>query len=112
MQYVSKSQAKTHANSPQCTAIEYPTLDTDINGAVIELHGRFPETGMGKNTVCKELCYVVSGSATITLGGAEQVVNQGDVVLINVGEQYFWEGECTLFVSSTPSWTMEQYVIK
>lgn len=45
MKVVYKKQTKQFKNSPVCTAIEYPLGDKDINGAVIELNGRYPDKG-------------------------------------------------------------------
>jgi hypothetical protein len=43
MKLITKEQTKEYKNSHACTAIEYPLDDKDINGAVINLSGRYPE---------------------------------------------------------------------
>ncbi|GAI15003.1 unnamed protein product, partial [marine sediment metagenome] len=42
MKIINKNQTKTFKNSDVCTAIEYPLEENHINGAVIELKGRYP----------------------------------------------------------------------
>ena len=89
MKIVHKNQTKTIQNSDVCDASEYPLDDKDINGAVIELRGRYPERGMVVNKVCKELAYVMSGSGIVNVQGKEEKLNRGDMVLIEAGESYF-----------------------
>lgn len=45
MKVIHKNQTKEFKNSEFCTAIEYPLGDKDINCAVIELNGRYPDKG-------------------------------------------------------------------
>lgn len=54
MQVVRKNQTKAFKNSAACMAFEYPTKGKDINGAVIELTGRYPDAGMVMNEQCSE----------------------------------------------------------
>lgn len=109
MNVVRKNQAKIFKNSEVCTAIEYPAEGGNINGAVIELTGRYPETGSVMNERCSEMVYVVSGSGSISLNEQKTEVFQGDAILIAPREKYFWDGTMTLFIASTPAWYPEQY---
>lgn len=52
MKVIHKNQTEIFKNSQVCTAIEYPLGDKDINGAVIELNGRYPNTGRVVNLKC------------------------------------------------------------
>ena len=54
MKIVNKNQVEVFKNSDVCTAIEYPLEDKDINGAIIELSGRYPSKGRVVNLKCKE----------------------------------------------------------
>jgi hypothetical protein len=56
MKVVRLNQTKEFKNSDFCTATEYPLGDKDINGAVIELKGRYPDKGQVVNYKCKEIC--------------------------------------------------------
>jgi len=109
MKVVHKNQTKEFKNSDVCTATEYPLGDKDINGAVIELKGRYPDKGRVVNLKCKELAYVVKGSGRVVVEGEEVELNKGDVVLIEPGEKYYWEGNMTMLVPCTPAWYPEQH---
>lgn len=109
MQIVRKDQTKAYKNSEKCTAFEYPTEGEDINGAVIELTGRYPDVGMVVNEQCSELVYIISGSGSVFLGEKETEVSQGDVLRIPPQEKYSWDGTMTLFIASAPAWYPGQY---
>jgi len=70
MKIVKLEQAIKNINSNNCTAIEYPLHDKDINVAVIKLNGRYPESGMAVNTECKEMAYIIDGTGKLVVGGA------------------------------------------
>lgn len=110
MKIIHKSQTKIFKNSDNCTAIEYPMGDKDINGAVIELNGRYPEKGRVVNMECKELAYILEGSGKIVIEGEEIQFKQGDLLLLEPKEKYFWEGNCKMFVPCVPAWWPEQHM--
>ena len=109
MKEVHKNQTHKFQNSDVCTAIEYPLGDENINGAVIELSGRYPDTGRVVNEECKELAYVISGSGKVVVEGEEVELKEGGLVLIEPGERYYWDGNMTMFVPCTPAWYPEQH---
>jgi mannose-6-phosphate isomerase-like protein (cupin superfamily) len=109
MKIIHKNETKIFKNNDVCTAIEYPLGDKDINGAIIELNGRYPDKGNVANEICKELAYVIKGSGKVVVEGKETKLNEGDLVLIEPGEKYFWQGDMTLFVPCTPAWYPEQH---
>ena len=109
MKIVRKNETKEFKNSDQCTAIEYPLGDKDINGAVIKLNGRYPEKGRTVNTKVKEMAYVIRGRGKIVVEGKEYSLNVGDFVLIDANERYFWEGDLEMFVPCVPAWYPEQH---
>ncbi|MBN2585211.1 cupin domain-containing protein [Patescibacteria group bacterium] len=109
MKIILKGQTKTFKNSATCTAIEYPMGDKDINGAIIELNGRYPDTGWVVNEVCKELVYVIEGAGTLTVEGEEIQLAEGDLALIEPGEKYFFDGHFKLFAPCTPAWYSSQH---
>jgi hypothetical protein len=43
---VKKENRIRHENSPKCTAYEYMMDDKDINIALAEIDGRYPDTGL------------------------------------------------------------------
>jgi mannose-6-phosphate isomerase-like protein (cupin superfamily) len=109
MQIVHKIDAQEFQNSKACYAYEYILEEKEINGAMVKLTGRYPDTGCVTNLKCKELAHVISGSGKVVVEGKEVLLSEGDLVLILPKEKYFWEGNMVLFVSSTPSWTIEQH---
>lgn len=111
MEIAKKEQRKEFKNSDCCTAFEYPMEDRDINGAVIELSGRYPDKGWAVNEICKEMGYVVSGSGRVVVENGEHSVSEGDLALINPGEKFYWQGNMKIFMPCTPAWTPQQYKI-
>ena len=109
MKIVYKNQTEKFKNSDACTAIEYPLGDKDINGAIIELSGRYPEKGRVVNLKCKEMAYIIKGSGKVVVEDKETKFQEGDLILIEAGEKFFWEGNSIIFMPCTPAWNKEQY---
>jgi mannose-6-phosphate isomerase-like protein (cupin superfamily) len=109
MKTVRKNDSEEFRNGDACTVSEYHLGDPDINGAVIRLSGRYPTSGRAVNLVCKELAYVIDGSGRLVVDGVEETLQEGDLVCIDAGEKYFWDGAMTLFVPCVPAWTPEQH---
>jgi len=109
MKILKSQQAQEFKNGDTCTAFEYPLEEKSINIAVIKLKGRYPETGQAMNTECKEIAYVTEGSGKVSVEDKTIEVNKGDVVLIEPGEKFYWDGELTMLMPCTPAWTPEQY---
>ena len=109
MKVIHKHQTKRFKNSESCVAIEYPLDDKDINGAVVELSGRYPDKGRAVNLKCKELAYVIKGSGRVVIEDKEIEIQERDLVLIEPGERYFWQGNLIMFMPCTPAWYPEQH---
>jgi len=109
MKIIKKEETKEVRNSKGCVAIEYPSDDKDINGAVIKLSGREPDEGRVVNLECKELAYVIKGSGKVSIEGNEIELNEGDLVVIEPGERFYWEGEMEMFMPCAPAWHPGQY---
>ncbi|MFH1089678.1 MAG: cupin domain-containing protein [Candidatus Uhrbacteria bacterium] len=110
MKIIHENQTEKFKNSENCTAIEYPLGDKDINGAIVKLTGRYPDKGRVVNLKCKELCYVIEGSGRIVIDNQEVALCQGDLILIELGEKYFFDGNLTIFVPCVPAWYAEQHI--
>ena len=109
MKFVAKKDRKEFKNSESCTGFEYPLGDKDLEGSIIQVSGRYPQKGRVANAVCKELAYIISGSGKIVIEGKETLLGEGDLVMVEPGEKYFWEGKMTMFVPCTPAWYPEQH---
>lgn len=105
------NQAVMRENSDVCVATEYPHADHDLNFAIVKIAGRYPDTKQAMNKKSKEMVYVQSGNGYVTINNVEYALNPGDVVLIESGESFFWEGHMTLHISCTPAFTIEQHVM-
>lgn len=108
MKIIHKNQAGIHKNNEACIAAEYP-INKEIDGAVIDINGRYPINNRCLNLKSRMLCYVIDGKGKIEIEGEEVNLNEGDLILIEPGEKYFWQGNLKLFISSTPAWNLEQY---
>jgi len=111
MKIAKKEASNKIKNSDDCTAIEYPLGDEDINGAVIELDGRYPDEGRTVNKECKELAYVMKGSGIVEVEGEKVKLKEGDLVLIEPGEKFYWQGKMKIFMPCVPAWYPEQHKI-
>lgn len=109
MRLVKKSEAQGVKNSSYCTALEYALGDKDLNGAVIILDGRYPEKGFALNLKCKEMAYIIEGKGVLGMPDREYKIAEGDLLLIEPNEKYYWEGKLKMFVPSTPAWYPEQH---
>ena len=109
MQHIQKDQAIQRKNNEVCWVTNYPIDDQTLDFVVVKLAGRYPDSSRVVNVGCKEIVYVHEGIGQITVEGKEYLLNAGDVVLIEAGEKYYWEGNMQLFVSCRPAWTQEQH---
>ncbi len=96
------------ARSDNCLAIEYPSKDKRLNGSIIKLSGRYPDSGRVYNLKCKELFYIVSGSGIVEIEGNKNKISKGDLIFIEPKEKYFWKGKIEMFVASSPAWNPKQ----
>lgn len=105
------NQAIERKNSAVCVVTEYPCTDNNLDFAVVTISGRYPEAKQAMNTKCKEIVYVQAGTGRVTVNHVEYVLNAGDIVLIEAGEPFYWEGNMTLHAACTPAFSIEQHVI-
>lgn len=109
MKIVKKNQTIRFKNSDVCTALEYPLGDPDVNGAVIELNGRYPDKGRVVNLECKEIAFIIKGSGKLAVENKEVLLHEGDLAFIEPKERYYLDGIMTLFISCAPAWKPEQH---
>ena len=107
---IKKSERKKHANAPSCVAYEYEHGDEDIDIAFIEIRGKYPEKGSAMNKICKEMVFVVGGKGKIEIDEKSYSLNEGDTVLIQPNQKYFFEGNIDLIFSCHPSFNSKNYV--
>lgn len=111
MKHIPKADTLQINPSESCAVFEYLFDDKDINGSVIAISGRYPETGYALNKVCKELVYIVRGSGVLGLAdGSQADFTEGDSLLINPNEKFYWEGDFESFMVCSPAFDPEQHI--
>lgn len=106
-----KHQSIERKNSDVCVVTEHPIDDEMIDFAVVKVTGRYPNQGHAINQKCKEIVYLHEGKGKVVVNEEEHLINAGDLVLIEAGEKFFWEGNMNLFISCTPAYTVDQHQI-
>ena len=109
MEIVRKSKAKKFKSVSSTTIWEYEMKDGQINGAIAVIDGRYPEKGRVVNEESKELVFVLEGKGRLVIEGKEIKLHEGDLLLIEPGERYFWQGKMKIFMANTPKWKPEQH---
>ena len=87
----------------------YLVADTTMDLATAQINGRYPDTGYVVNRSCKELCYVLSGQGTIVTKEESYTLQTGDVILLEAGEPYYWQGTLEVLTTCNPHWHAEQH---
>lgn len=109
MKIISKEQSILRQNSEVCLVTEYEIGDSDIDFATITLTGRYPAEGRVTNTQSKEIVYIHEGQGNIEVDGTNYPLKAGDVLLIEAGEKFYWNGNMILYISCYPAFTVEQH---
>jgi len=109
MKFIKKSQSKKLVGGKSTIIREYMLGDNDINGAIAEINGRYPDKDRVVNQTSKELVYVLSGKGKLVVEDKETKFSSGDMLIINQGEKYYWQGAFTILMANTPTWTPEQH---
>lgn len=111
MEVARLSGSRVKSNSPNCSVREYQTENPDIDIATAVIGGREPSQGVAENTVSTELARVLQGGGSITVDGKRTHIGPGDVVIIEPGEKFFWDGEMKIEIVCTPRWSVDQHII-
>jgi len=110
MKIVKKETAEIFKNSDTSSLLEYSIAlnDKDIDFCINTINGRYPEKGYCSNQECKEIAYILEGEGSINNKSETIGFKQGDVVLIEKKEIYYWNGNFKAILVCTPAWTKEQ----
>ncbi len=82
-----------------------------VSGAIAEINGRYPQTGFAVNKICKELVYIISGSGQIVTRSKAQKFTSGDSIFIDANEDFYWQGNFTMYMATTPSFDPKQHLL-
>ncbi len=110
MKIVKKENSEKIINSDTSFIFEYSKLlkDKDLDFCINTIKGRYPEMGYCSNLKCKELAYILKGTGKINKKDNSIEFKQGDLILIDKKEVYFWEGDCQIIMVCNPAWYKEQ----
>lgn len=109
MKVLYRNQAKEYRNSPTCNGFEFDLGVKEIDGAVVRVTGRYPDRGQAVNEECKEIAYIIEGNGQVVIEGKLFDVKSEDLIVIDIGERFYWEGNLKLFVYCTPAWSLKQH---
>ncbi|MBS0288649.1 MAG: cupin domain-containing protein [Proteobacteria bacterium] len=109
MKITLKGKTTERKNSEACVVTEYPVGDEMIDFAIVKIAGRYPSIKHAVNKKCKEIVYINEGSGKVVVEGKEYLIGAGDLVLIEAGEKFYWDGEMQLYISCRPAFTKDQH---
>lgn len=110
MKLIKYNNALKGKNSDKCKTLEYSFMDKDIDLGIATISGRYPDEGYSVNLISKELIYVIEGSGTLNFENEKIEFSEGDAILIEPNEKYYYDTEyCKISMSCTPAWSMEQH---
>lgn len=109
MEIVQEKQTRRLDPIASLTLQEYDMHDPALGGGVAHLKGRYPEDGFVMNEKTKELVYILSGNGKLVTPHEEFPVSKGDLVLVDHGEIYAWDGNMSLFMANAPTFNPEQH---
>lgn len=111
MEFVCKSEKRILTPVPHVTIDEYDMHNPVMNGATATIKGRYPERGYVMNVKVDEMVYVTEGSGTLSFSTGQSLsFSKGDVIFVEKGEKYAWDGDMRLFMVCTPPFDPAQHV--
>lgn len=106
---VKNAQKKKFKPNKTTCVFEFDLKDKDLGGATALIKGRYPDFAFVVNQKVKQLVYVISGSGGILTPDGIHVLNKGDMVFIDKGEKFAWDGSMELFIANAPRFNSAQY---
>lgn len=110
MKVIKEEQAKKFKYADTSSVLDYSIdlNEKNVDCCINTISGRYPEGGYCSNLECEELCYILEGAGSIFKRESSMSFSKGDVVYIDKGEVYYWEGHCKILMICTPAWSKEQ----
>lgn len=98
-------------NSDNCYGEAFAETDASLDLAVIEITGRYPDTGYIYNDEAHEMAYVSQGQGYFKQKDGEwQQLDMGDVVYFAPGERVAWKSEnMTIVVPCSPQFDPDKH---
>ena len=109
MKIVKKNEAQPWALNT-ASGCEYNFNHQNIDCAVVNVFGRFPQSGWCRNCLVDEMVFVKHGYAKIVFENCEKELFEDDAILIEKNEWYYWHQStnATLVPVCNPAWSKEQ----
>lgn len=114
MKIVRKEDAEVFKYADTSNVLEYSLAlnEKNMDFCINSINGRYPMEGYASNTVCEELCYVLDGSGKIYRLNDDAIeFKKEDIIHINKGEIYYWEGNFKVILVCTPAWSKDQCLL-
>ena len=109
MKILKRNQAHEYSNSANCSGFEFDLGDSNLDGAVVSVVGKYPVKGWAVNEECKEVVYVIAGKGKVVIEGQSFEIKNEDMIVIDKGERFYWDGNLKLFIYCTPAWSLKQH---
>ena len=109
MKIVKANDAVSFKNAENCYGTEASFDGAPLNGALITVKGRYPESGYVMNEVCAELAFVVRGRGRICSDEESIEFGLHDNLYLASGEKFYWEGDFDIYTICTPVFYPEQH---
>lgn len=107
---IKKAQSVLEVNSHVAKIFDYQLSSDDVGFSYQELHGRVPESGVGRNKQCDEWYFVIDGSGEVSIDGKAEVIEKGDLVIITKKSKSFLVANNMKILTITkPNWRDDQY---
>ncbi len=109
---INADEVPTHTFSATCVGRDFPLNDPHIDACIMDLNGRYPESGNVVNKGFRGLVHILAGTGTITIDDVEHTLRQGDVFLILPNQKHHWNGtDLKLFIACTPPFDSASHAV-
>lgn len=111
MKQVKNIETQKYINGDKCINYVYEFNDNEVSVSRSEINGIYPENAWCMNRELKEIVYVIEGSGKLVKENEVIEFNENDTIVIEKGEQYYWDAHCKLVAVCIPKWYEEQHII-
>lgn len=111
MNYINSTNTNNIPAAQGVNIKEYLMPEKNISGAVAQINGRYPKAGFAVNAICKELVYIISGMREIVTKRQTQKFKAGDSIFIDANEAFYWVGNFSMYMTTTPTFDPKQHLI-
>jgi mannose-6-phosphate isomerase-like protein (cupin superfamily) len=108
-----KIEGQQFKNSDTCEGTVFAGENIPQDIATIKITGRYPENGWAINEIVHELALVSEGSGSLEFKGADShELKVGDVISVEPGKRFAWNGEMTIVMTCSPAFSPNQYKLE